>query len=91
MNFYPRFLAADGKAGVADIVNHIDHICQLGADKNVGFGSDFDGIEYTPYDCHSPAEIPAILDELRRRGYSEDAIENIAGKNFLAYYKRLGD
>ena len=90
VNFYPRFLCEDGHAGVEDIVNHIDHMCQLGAAKHVGFGSDFDGIECTPYDCQSPADIPAILEALRRRGYGETAIADIAGGNFLAYYRRLG-
>ena len=90
VNFYPRFLCEDGHAGVEDIVNHIDHMCQLGAAKHVGFGSDFDGIECTPYDCQSPADIPAILEALRRRGYGEAAIADIAGGNFLAYYRRLG-
>ena len=28
--------------------------------------------------------------ELRRRGYSEEAVEDIAGRNFLNYYRRLG-
>ncbi len=90
VNFYPAFLRPDGRASVRDIADHIDHMCQLGASKHVGFGSDFDGIEYTPMDCRSPADVPAILDELRRRGYSEEAVEDIAGRNFLAYYQRLG-
>ena len=90
VNFYPRFLSEDGKAGIKDIVHHIDHMCQLGAHKHVGFGSDFDGIEYTPYDCKSPADIPAILEELRKLGYSQEALEDIAGRNFLNYYRRLG-
>ena len=90
VNFYPSFLSADGHASVATICDHIDHMCQLGAAKNVGFGSDFDGIETTPVDCTSPADVPKILDELRRRGYSEEAVADIAGNNFLNYYRRLG-
>lgn len=90
VNFYPNFLREDGRAGVRDIADHIDHMCQLGAAKNVGFGSDFDGIETSPYDCQSPADVPKILDELRRRGYSEEAVADIAGGNFLAYCRRLG-
>ena len=90
VNFYPAFLSPSGQASVATICDHIDHICQLGAQKHVGFGSDFDGIETTPVDCKSPAAVPAILEELRRRGYSEEAISDIAGGNFLAYYRRLG-
>lgn len=90
VNFYPAFLSPDSRASVATICDHIDHMCQLGAQKHIGFGSDFDGIEITPTDCQSPADVPAILDELRRRGYSEEAVEDIAGRNFLNYYRRLG-
>lgn len=90
VNFYPYFLRSDGQATVEDIVCHIDHMCQLGAQKHVGFGSDFDGIGCTPEGCESPAKIPAILEGLRCRGYSEAAIEDIAGRNFLDYYRRLG-
>ena len=56
----------------------------------MGLGSDFDGIEKTPEGLASPAEVPHIFDELRRRGYSEENIADIAGLNFLNYYKRLG-
>lgn len=89
VNFYPAFLVNEGDAHVSDIVRHIDHIVQLGGIKNVGFGSDFDGIECTPVDCQSPADIPAILDALRALGYNEEAIEDIAGRNFLEYFKRI--
>ena len=90
VNFYPWFLGDSEDACIEDIVNHIDHMCQLGAYKHVGFGSDFDGIEVRPRDCRSPADVPKILDALRRRGYSEEAVEDIAGRNFLDYYRRLG-
>ncbi len=90
VNFYPTFLSSDGKATAETICNHIDHICQLGGEKHVGLGSDFDGIETTPDDVRSPAEVPHIFDELSRRGYSDEAIRGIAGENFLDYYRRLG-
>ncbi|MGI5977069.1 MAG: dipeptidase [Candidatus Limivicinus sp.] len=90
VNFCPDFLKEDGRASINDIVEHIDHMCQLGADKNVGFGSDFDGIDSTPAGCESPARLPAILDGLKKRGYSDEALRGIAGENFLSYYRRLG-
>ena len=89
VNFYPAFLSEDGKADVKRVAEHIDHICQLGGEGIVGFGSDFDGIECTPDGLSHPGEIPNLLTELRRRGYGENAIEGIAGKNLLAYYTRL--
>lgn len=91
VNFYPGFLTGTERASVRDIADHIDHMCQLGAEKHVGFGSDFDGINCAPSDCQSPADVPNIFAELRRRGYSEEAVEGIAGRNFIEYYKRLGD
>lgn len=89
VNFYPFFLSDDGKADVKQVAEHIDHICQLGGEHAVGFGSDFDGIETTPDGLGHPGEIPNLLAELRRRGYTDDAIAGVAGKNLLAYYARL--
>lgn len=89
VNFYPHFLSEDGKADAALIARHIDHICQLGGSENVGFGSDFDGIEVTPADVNHPGEIPNLLAELRKLGYDETAIAAIAGGNLLKYFKTL--
>ena len=38
VNFYPSFLSESGEASVSTICDHIDYMCQLGAEKNVGFG-----------------------------------------------------
>lgn len=89
VNFYPHFLSKDGKADAALIARHIDHICQLGGAENVGFGSDFDGIEVTPDNVRNPADIPNLLDELRRLGYDDAAIAGIAGENLLKYFQRI--
>ncbi len=89
VNFYPCFLSADGQADAALIARHIDHICQLGGAANVGFGSDFDGIECTPSDLRHAGEVPHLMDALRGLGYGEDAIARIAGENLRAYFRRI--
>ncbi|MBR3494891.1 MAG: dipeptidase [Clostridia bacterium] len=89
VNFYPWFLSKDGRADADRVAEHIDHICQLGGTENVGFGSDFDGIEVTPSDLRHAGEFPNLLDALRRRGYGEDALEKIAGDNLVRYYRRI--
>jgi len=88
VNFYPMFLTG-GDASIADVVNHIDHICQLGGARHVGFGSDFDGIETTPEGLSSPADFPALIDHLRKKGYKEQDIESVAGLNLIDYFKRV--
>ena len=89
VNFYPVFLAADGQADSDVIARHIDHICQLGGNSIVGFGSDFDGIECFPADVQHPGQMGNLLDALRRRGYPDDALHAIAGQNLLDYYARI--
>lgn len=88
INFYPRFLK-DAQATLTDVVNHIDHVCQLGGQDIVGFGSDFDGIEIMPQNLESPADFPRLIAALKARGYDEKTIENIAGKNLIAYFQRI--
>lgn len=69
------------------LVDHFDHICQLAGNSNhIGFGSDLDGlfgIEQTPYDMDTIADIVQFEKILQRRGYTHDDIENIFFKNWL--------
>lgn len=89
MNFYPYFLAQDGKADLARVAEHIDHICQLGGEHIVGFGSDFDGIECTPAGLEHAGCFPALIDALRQRGYTEQTLDDIAGGNLVRYYAHI--
>ena len=90
VNFYPAFLSEDGQADTVLLAQHIDHICQLGGAEIVGFGSDFDGIERYPADLRHPGQMGNLIAALENMGYSEDAIEKIAGQNLLDYFARIG-
>lgn len=68
---------------LARLVDHIDHIARLVGTDHIGLGSDFDGIQATPRDLTSVADLPNLLAELRRRGYSEDDVRKICGGNML--------
>lgn len=87
INFYPRFLKAEGPADTDDILRHIDAVAELGGVSNLGFGSDFDGIETTPADLTDPAGFPALLRKLLDRGYTQSQVEGIAGKNLWRVLK----
>ena len=88
VNFYGFFLKEDGRATMDDVVRHIDALCELGAEKAVGFGSDFDGIEVWPDGLAHPGEFGNLLDALRRRGYGEALLEDMAGMNLWRLLKR---
>lgn len=68
---------------VARLVDHIDRIVKLVGVEAVGIGSDFDGVQATPVDLRSAAELPNLTAELRRRGYSDTDIAKIVGGNML--------
>ena len=90
VNFLPYFLITPDKPCTIDtVIDHIDHLHQLGGQGKVGFGSDFDGIREKPEDLDNPSDFPALLEGLRRRGYQEETIRDIAGRNLLAYYRRI--
>ena len=88
INFFSNFLCADGHATLDDVVRHVDAMCELGAEHVLGFGSDFDGIEQWPEGLADPSDFPTLLDALRKRGYSEQTLENIAGLNLWRLLKR---
>ena len=88
VNFYSCFLREDGEAKMDDVVRHIDELCELGGEDVIGFGSDFDGIERWPDGLAGPADFPALLDALRRRGYGEATLQKLAGMNLWNLLKR---
>ena len=87
INFYSEFLSQGRAATIEDAANHIDEICALGGEKIVGFGSDFDGIDTWPEELASPADFPKLLDLLARRGYTDDQLRGIAGRNYWRFLK----
>lgn len=87
VNFYSEFLAEGRSATMEDVADHIDAICELGGEDIVGFGSDFDGIDAWPEGLASPADLPALIALLARRGYTQQQLRNIAGMNYWRYLK----
>lgn len=74
--------AAQGRATIAEFVNHIDYIAKRIGWQHVGIGTDFDhGAGVDGFD--SEAEAPNVTRELLRRGYTEEQIAAIWGGNFL--------
>lgn len=88
INFYPYFLNKDGKAGIDDVLRHMDAIAEMGGEKIMGFGSDFDGIEVQPEGLENASKFPDLIDAMLCHGYSEEQVKDIAGMNFWRLLKR---
>ena len=68
---------------LAMVADHIEHIRKVAGIDCVGIGSDFDGIPDTPQGLEGVDKYPALLDELARRGWSDEDLAKLAGGNML--------
>jgi membrane dipeptidase len=69
------------------IVDHMDHVCQLAGNAlHTGIGTDLDGgygTEQTPEDLDTIADLARIPDMLKKRGFTEEDVENVMSANYL--------
>jgi membrane dipeptidase len=71
------------RATLNDVVDHIDHIRQVGGIDVIGIGSDFNGVTCTPQGLDDVSKFPNLTRALLERGYSESDIRKIYGGNLL--------
>jgi len=75
------------EVSLEDLVDHIDHICQLAGDaRHVGIGTDFDGgfgMQSTPKEIDTIADLQKLVPLLLSRGYSEEDAAAVLGGNWI--------
>jgi membrane dipeptidase len=76
---------------ISNVVDHIDHVCQLaGNARHAAIGTDLDGgygTEQSPNDLDTIADLQKIPAMLRARGYTEDDVRGIMHGNWLRLLK----
>jgi membrane dipeptidase len=88
VTFVPGFLVKGGKATLADVARHMDHVRTVAGPDHVGIGSDFDGIEAVPAGLEDVSKFPALTAELLRRGWPEQDVRKALGLNVLRVLRR---
>jgi membrane dipeptidase len=83
VTFVPGFLRQDGKATIADVASHMDHIRTVAGPDHVGIGGDFDGITTVVSGLEDVSKYPMLTAELLRRGWSEEDVRKALGQNIL--------
>jgi membrane dipeptidase len=83
--FADEWLAGNPRpdATLTQVADHIDHVREVAGTDHVGIGSDFDGISYTPVGLEDVSTFPQLFAELIRRGWSDDDLRKLAGRNVL--------
>jgi len=75
--------AAGPHATLAQVADHIEYIRQVAGIDCVGLGSDFDGITEVPVGLEDVSRFPDLIAELLKRGWTESAVQKVAGLNTL--------
>lgn len=77
-------------ATIDTVLDHFDRVVELAGVKHVGLGSDFDGVGDTlPIGLKDVGDYPALIDGLLQRGYDEDAIADILGRNLMRVWRMV--
>ena len=71
------------RASLLQVADHIDHIKKVAGIDHVGLGGDFDGITTVVVGLEDVSTYPMLMAELIRRGYTDEDIKKIAGRNIL--------
>ena len=69
-------------------MDHIERVIRIAGPQAVGLGTDYDGIDDPPEGLEDVSKLPAVVEELLRRGHSEDVVRGVLGENFLAFWGR---
>lgn len=83
ITFVPYFLSENYQTThIKDILTHIDYICTLGGERNIGFGSDFDGIDDTVNGLENFQGYRTLISELQKH-FSNGQISRFCYQNFI--------
>jgi len=87
--FYPYCLNGTSTSSIADVIEHIDYIVNLVGEDYAAIGSDFDGIEVTPFGLDDTSKFPDLTLALLTHGYTELQVAKFLGGNFKRVFETV--
>lgn len=89
VNLHRPFVGEPGDVG--RVADHVDHLRAVGGAGVVALGSDYDGIIQPAKGLPDASHLPRLLDELRRRGWTDPELAGFRGENFLRAWQAALD
>ena len=78
------------KVPLSKLLDHFDHAIRVAGIDHVGLGSDFDGVsDLLPVGMEDVSKLPALIEGLIERGYSDREIEKVLGLNSLRVMREV--
>ncbi|MBM7564691.1 dipeptidase [Paenibacillus sacheonensis] len=84
VTYVPQFVSSRVPAGIADVLRHVERICEFGGVSQLMFGSDFDGIDHHVEGLTHPGELHQLQDALLAR-YPEEVVKAFFETNALDF------
>ncbi len=72
---------------LSEVVDDIETALDVMGDDHVGLGSDHYGADFAPEGLEHIGKVPAITEELVRRGHSDETIRKFLGENLLRVFE----
>ncbi|MBA8794701.1 membrane dipeptidase [Friedmanniella endophytica] len=79
--FTARYPQPEPRAGLDDVVAHLEHAREVAGIDHLGLGGDFDGVRDLPDGLDDVAAYPRLFAALADRGWSQDDLTKLAHGN----------
>ena len=89
LNFYPYFVNENGKAGIEDLVRHLEHLFYVGGEDFVAIGTDFDGFDQGELELQNIGEMNLLYEALEKRKFNDGQIEKFWHGNVMRVMKEV--
>lgn len=86
---YALYLERVPNATLDDAVEHVDRALRVMGTEAVALGSDFDGARRFPEGLDHLGLLPNLTAGLLDRGWREEELEGMLGRNLLEYFRRV--
>lgn len=83
LNLYPYFVNTNGKAGMDDLMRHIEHMYRIGGEDFVAIGTDFDGFDQGELDIQNIGEMNLLYEELKKWKFNDRQFEKFWSGNVM--------
>ncbi|WP_020615206.1 dipeptidase [Paenibacillus daejeonensis] len=84
ITYVPWFVTQDAEPTIDDILRHVEHVCELGGERQLMLGSDFDGIDTHIQGLTNPVDTGRLIEAMLQR-YSATQVDGFASGNAYRY------
>ncbi|KAM8776680.1 dipeptidase 2-like isoform 2-T2 [Rhynchonycteris naso] len=82
-------LQCNSFANVSTVADHFDYIREVIGSKFIGIGGDYDGASRFPQGLEDVSTYPVLIEELLRRGWSEEELRGVLRGNLLRVFGQV--